>query len=224
MPTYDSSWEDMSDFVVHYTRDGGDESDYKDFLSILGSGLLRGGGPHGLAGKRAPASAPHLSVCLSEIPLDMLDRLLARRGRYGIGFTKDFVLQRGGGPVWYVERGGEADSAVETLIAHALENPDDDVSKAIWEATPFIDGMGHFSSGPYRFEWEREWRVIGSLAFRPSDVALLLMPESQHDYARTFFADAQIENIGPNYTCPMIDPTWPREQIRAALGLVDESA
>ena len=214
---YDDTWEDMSNYVVHYTQDGDGESDYWDFMSILSTSQLVGGGPHGLAKSRAPHEAPHLSVCLSEIPVHLLARLRRRRGRYGIGFRKDFIIGNGGGPVWYIERNSPQDRAVEGLIQHAMDNPSTPIASIIWSVTPFIDGMGEFNSGTYRFEWEREWRVIGKLSFNPGDVAMLLIPEAQHSAATKFFADAAKDNAGPEYTCPFIDPLWPRDRIRAAL-------
>ena len=65
--------------------------------------------------------------------------------------------------------------------------------------------------------WEREWRHIGDLQFSETDLAFLIIPEDLHDAARCFFDSATIENVGPNYECPFIDPYWGEDQIEAAL-------
>ena len=56
-------------------------------------------------GLGAPRTISQMVACLSQIPLHQITRLAERRSSYGLGFTKDFILERGGGPVWYVEQG-----------------------------------------------------------------------------------------------------------------------
>lgn len=36
-------------------------------------------------------------------------------------------------------------------------------SEPVWRFTPLIDLPGDYPTGSYRFEWEREWRLPGSL-------------------------------------------------------------
>jgi hypothetical protein len=48
----------------------------------------------------------------------MLDRLVLRRSRYGIGFRQDFLVSNGGARVWYLDVEGEvADSFGELVRA-----------------------------------------------------------------------------------------------------------
>jgi hypothetical protein len=90
-------------------------------------------------------------------------------------------------------------------------------SDPIWKLTPFIDAPGDYPGGPYRFEWEREWRHVGELRFSEQDPAFLIIPEKLHARARRFFEDAVREHYGPGYFCPYIDPGWDRERIRDVL-------
>lgn len=146
----------------------------------------------------------------------MLDRLVERRSRYGIGFRKDVLVGKGGTPLWYVDSESLQAAAVREIIkAKVAEgiNPAD----PFWKLTPFIDHPGIYNGRPYRFEWEREWRVAGSVKFTPDEVAFLFIPEERHDDARRFFADVKIEHSGPVYECAYIDPAWPIEQIEEAL-------
>ena len=83
----------------------------------------------------------------------------------------------------------------------------EDTSKEeLLNLAPFIDIPGNYGSSFYRFEWEREWRVVGDIYFTPSDVAFLIIPGEKHALARTFFNDAEIEHLGTNYTCAFYDP------------------
>src|SRR5258706_5819179 len=157
MPRYNAEWHDMSDFVVHFTRGCGGRSAYDNMLGILGSGMLCARNGFGIARNNAPSRRSQQTVCFSEIPLHLVSRVAARRGNYGIGFTKALLLDRGGGPIWYVERGSPAANAVDTLVTLAQAG-DPNVAAHVWAITPFVDSPGNYANGSYRFEWEREWR------------------------------------------------------------------
>ena len=210
----DFRWRDYSDYLVHFTKPSLESSEYSNMMSICGSGRLRAANPFGI-GRHAPASVPQRAVCFSEIPLHELSRLADRRSSYGIGFSKEFVSSRGGCPVWYVAKDSVNADVLQTMMSEALQNRTS-ASQRIWELTTFIDFPGDYPTGTYRFEWEREWRVRGSLSFRESNVAFLVIPEILHHTARTFFRNAIDENIGPGYLCPYIDPRWDWDRVIAA--------
>lgn len=216
MYPYHDDWHDMSDYVVHFTKPCNGSNAYENCLSILADRLLEARTPFGIARYRAPLPLTQCSVCFSEVPLHLINRLVERRGSYGVGFTKDHILQRGGGPIWYVENGSEMSIAMNLLIEQALgtNNPDEE---PIWRITPFIDLPGDYPGGAYRFEWEREWRIVGDLQFSENDVAFLIIPEELHQQARIFFENALQDHIGPAYLCPYIDASWSRDQVEATL-------
>jgi hypothetical protein len=157
-------------------------------------------------------------VCFSEVPIGFLERISNRRNsKYGIGFTKRFLLNRGGAPLWYLEHGTPQQQALARMIDDA-RRPGGAEDDPIWSLTPFVD----FPSGPsspytYDFRWEREWRVAADVDFDSNDVAFLLIPERNHEPAATFFTDAVSENRGPGYFCPYIDPTWSVERVVESL-------
>jgi hypothetical protein len=219
MMPYRSEWQDMSDYVVHFTRETENNSTYDNAMSILGSRVLYAAHPFGIARnhiQNPDVVSAQQSVCFSEIPLHLLERLSRRRGGYGVGFTKEFILRRGGNPIWYVEHGSDIETALHEIIQRARTTHNSG-AEPIWELTPFIDARGNYPSGPYRFEWEREWRHVGDLHFEIEDVAFLIIPENLHDDARAFFQDALDENIGPAYFCPYIDIGWDFDRVRRAL-------
>jgi hypothetical protein len=117
-----------------------------------------------------------------------------------------------------VPKDGLQADAVQKLMLHAAEHRLSEIEH-IWDLTPFIDCPGDYPTRPYRFEWEREWRVLGSLSFHEQDAAFLVIPEGLHKAARSFFEDAISENTGPGYLCPYIDPNWTWDQVRAAFGM-----
>lgn len=211
-----AAWRDMSEYVVHFVKETPDQGPYDVMMSILHSGRLEGRSRFGAARGFHTVEGQH-AVCFSEIPLDLLDRLVDRRGtKYGIGFRQDKLLNAGGGRVWYVDKGSALAESVQELIQEAI-GPPIRPSHPVWKVTPFIDFPGDYGGTQYRFEWEREWRVPGDFHFEPADVAFLFIPEELHSDARDFFDEARVENLGPSYGCPFLDPLWSDTRIQQQL-------
>lgn len=225
----DPNWADMSDYVVHFVkRPCGTASiasaapvtssaaDYDSIISILGNGVIEARNAFGIARDLAPDPKSQKVACFSEVPLHMLKRLVNRRGTsYGIGFTKQLVVNKGGGPIMYAYIGTPHEKAIRSMMEVAAMDRGAD----IWKLTPLVDSAGASRGGgaPYLFEWEREWRHVGNFSFAPADAAFLLIPEELHQSAKSFFEDAETDNTGPAYKCPFIDPTWDISRIRSAL-------
>jgi hypothetical protein len=158
----DPKWRDMSEFLVHFTS-------RESLLSILSAGEVEGRKQFGWFRTDTPTQHLRMSACFSEVPIDQIDRLAARRGRYGIGFRRSFVQSKGGGRVWYAE---EPQRALVFDSFNHIYRTDTDRTNPLWKLTPFIDDV----SPAYDFTWEREWRVPGGLSFELSDVAFLVRP------------------------------------------------
>jgi hypothetical protein len=211
--------------LLHHIREiqAQDKTGYSNIMSILWEGRIEPfAEPHG-AGKDVPEVADaHRSAALSEIPLHLLDRLVKHRSLYGIGFSQDFLVTRGGARVWYIEAGGAPAQAIHRQVEHRVREGVDPADP-FWHVTPFIEFPN--PSQPFAdWRWEREWRVPGGLRFKPSDVAFLFIPAALHDKARHFFADHHVANTGPAYLCPYIDATWDRERIQAQLETTQQAA
>lgn len=202
------TWRDMSEYVVHFTSrcDGKPPRDV--LKAILSDGQLKPKTRFGTARGMVMLGESQLAVCFSEIPLDLLDRLVTRRSSCGLAFRKEFLVESGGGRVWYIENDGPVARAYGELEASKYQpwNADD----PLWKLTPFIDQPGKYGGSRYEFQWEREWRVPGpdGLTFTPEDVAFLFMPEAAHAWAQATF--------GRTYAVPLIDPLWSDEQIQEA--------
>lgn len=173
MPEHPREWEDMSNYLVHFTRGGGLSDDYRTMLSIYGQQRLSPGTDVGIGRRVAPDSCSQRAVCFSEIPPGQWGRLIERRlTKYGIAFTKQFVINKGGGPIWYVYSGTSQRESLNQIMQESYSNP----AAPIWKLTPLIDAPGEYSGRPYYFEWEREWRYVGEFSFEIEDVAFLLIP------------------------------------------------
>jgi hypothetical protein len=206
-------WTDMSDFVVHFTKDNDNKSAYENMLSILHSKTIQARNAFGIAKSKAPEIKSQKVACFSEVPLHNLRRLAEARSEYGIVFRKDIVIHRKGNPILYAHKDHPVTAALKALIKAAKK----DAKAPIWTVTPFVDAPGLYPTGNYFFEWEREWRKVGDYKFQTDEVEFLIIPAKLHKKARAFFDCAKAENLGPSYDCPFIDPYWKRKKIKSLL-------
>jgi hypothetical protein len=125
-------------------------------------------------------------VCFTETPIDLIDVLLTDlEGRYffkpkpfGLVFTKEFIKQYGGNPVFYVA-GSLFNSlwrAYEGAKGNNFDKEDNKFLALVNRCDDQID-----------FHWEREWRVVGNLKFELNDIFCALCPEdSMSDFEENF--------------------------------------
>jgi hypothetical protein len=214
-----ATWRDMSEYAVHFTKPAPPSDEYWVMLTILSEGRILPTGPLGAARNLEELGDSQKSACFSEIPLDLLERLIERRSLYGIGLRQDLLTACGGARVWYLDKDGPAAESFKEVVRAAMKGGIDPADP-IWRITPFVDYPGDYGGTQYRFEWEREWRVPGGLEFTPDDVAFLFIPEELHAAARTFFEDAEREHTGPAYLCPYVDPRWDMQRVQEAFASV----
>lgn len=206
----DPSWKDMSKYVVHFAKESPPKTAYDNAISILYGRRIVAANAFGAGRHLTPARR---SVCFSEVPLHQLKRLADLRGRHGIGFRKEYIVERGGGPILYAYKDTKQAKAINAMVHAAANNS----NSPVWDVAPFVDLPGTYGKSKYLYEWEREWRHVGDLDFSETDPAFLIIPEDLHEAARAFFHSAKIENVGPSYQCPFIDPYWGEDQIEDAL-------
>lgn len=173
---------DLADHVIHFTgRVGGrinvdqqiEQWPAQERLAhILVDQRIRGFETFG-------AEAP--VTCLTESTKAAVVQLISE-GRYtpcGIGFSKQFAFEAGGGPALYV-RGDEWPAVAQ--VSQPLRSR----MVRFW---PGADGGGTHLPGHLKnpSEWlhEREWRVPGDLVFGWDDVKFLISP---HPGWQTFYA------------------------------------
>ena len=106
---------------MHFTKPSGNTSAYDVMLTILSEGRINATGPLGAAKNLSALGDSQKSACFSEIPLDLLARLIDRRSLYGIGFRQDFLVDNGGARVWYLDKDGPAAESFKEVVRVAME-------------------------------------------------------------------------------------------------------
>jgi len=99
-------------------------------------------------------------TCFTEVKLSQARKHAQRYGHLGIGVHRDFVLQRHGNPVFYVQSGNTS-AVVENLakVRGALEH--DAVNKANLEVVlGYAKSMSDPNSSDLKFYDELEWRIV----------------------------------------------------------------
>lgn len=156
-------------------------------------------------------------VCFSDIPEGQTDIHKQKYGHFGISFDKDFIVGKGGIPVHYVPREatinsrwaneGEIKAAFfDRMIKEMYEHFDSliveyfhDEAKRKKYQRLYDFYMTHIS--PYykffdhtlpdtdinNYYFEREWRVVGSVKFKLSDIRNVLLSQKEEDKFRQEF-------------------------------------
>ena len=151
-------------------------------------------------------------VCFCDIPFEPLDQLkihISKYGRFGIAFNKDFIVRKGGSPVYYIpiqskvssiiNKGEYFDKKLDWFFNYFLseiENERAELKDMITEIDDFLSY--HFFSyvkffdqslpdnDPKNYYFEREWRILGNLYFNISDITTIFVPR---DYEKQFSID-----------------------------------
>jgi hypothetical protein len=234
---------DLSTFVVHLTRDGGDGPTAAENLrSIITGHRIEARRPMGWAATQDSANAAEQSqrvACFSETPLEQIYSLLAdiadrqiKLAPYGLALTKLAARRLGVNPVWYVDmtpgqtRNWAVAKAVDGLRAAAIATGHFHTSLEA-EVFPFFEQMGTWPQSRKEFWWEREWRHRGHFEFEPWEIALWLCPEDEIEAFRALAVAALRQREAewaqrkwepPKHGEPaLIDPRWGLEQIVAHL-------
>ena len=131
---------------------------------------------------------------------------------YGLAFTKARARELGLNPVWYIDQTPTGRDWLTNPINNLVEgaiNSGPFATSDIAALTPFFEVMQPKSSktSMKEFWWEREWRHVGNLEFRLSDIALGLCPEDEVDYFE------QLTGVKVRF----VDSRWSIERIIAKL-------
>jgi len=208
-----SSRADYSTFLMHLTRAQGAKSARRVLQEILDARSLEAAKPHCLFGHllNNEDDEEHFNVvCFTEAPLHQVRLFIGPiEGRgvelepYGLVFTKEFIGSKGGNPALYINTyyHDELKDAALELFHKAAEEGFEDSS--ITKLLPFITIFGKTATGgAHDFHWEREWRVVGDVAFDYPDVIVGLCPEDDIEDFQDDFPDVTF-----------ISPCWGLDRI-----------
>lgn len=217
--------EDISQFVVHLTRDDrktftNGSSARDNFISIYKHKNILASRAHCLHNKKLKLLPKNLQKemrvsCFTEVPLNQI-HLLTRPipGReiefapFGFVFTKDFILENGAQPAIYLNSYGGNNFLREAADALFEEAKQGQASGLLWRFLPFLNAM-HES---YDFTWEREWRVRGKLSFSAKDVICVILPQNGEEALKARFADGGVAVISPGWNYGQIVAELARQQ------------
>ena len=211
---------DLSRFVIQLTRDDRADGD-EDVLGQTAAANFRGIieqrrvlalRPHCLHGNRIPEEhRERFSVCcFTEVPLSELDRLTRRiDGRsmqfsyYGIVFLREFLMSKGAQPAIYVnayDGNTSLREAADNIYEIAARR--DFGSGRLRRLVPYLNVMHE----GYDFAWEKEWRLIGNLAFIARDIVCVVLAEQGEEALTREFLKRGV---------PVVSAGWPADRIVA---------
>ncbi|EIJ41946.1 Protein of unknown function (DUF2743) [Beggiatoa alba B18LD] len=203
--------EDLSQFIIHLTRDTGNKSARENLISILGTKTILACNPHSmfspLIDRLNYTEKQQLNVaCFTEIPLHQLHLLVREiQGRqiklkpYGLVFKKEFILQKGGHPVLYINSyfgNLTVNEAMKRLFLPFFREKSYRFTEEVRAIMPFLSIMNE----QYDFSWEREWRVLGNFEFEHKDIAALVLPSTGEEHIKQAASEAGVAVISPGLT------------------------
>ncbi len=214
----------ISDELTHFVgrglrrQPGAEEHQFQLLVDILRGGLLGTGGDAQVqrqVGELFSHNEYYKAgmVCFSDIPVPDLAIHMGKFSRFGLAFSKSFLIDRGANPVFYVVRNSQAklahgqsqeraayfdqwhekiwDYFQEAEKAHAAGGGE--TTREIRRLLGFL--VYHFfnfvkfydeglpAEHPENYYMEREWRIFGNLDFQLDDVRRVIFPER---FARRF--------------------------------------
>ena len=156
-------------------------------------------------------------VCFTEIRLSQANEHAERYGKLGIGFSRSFVMERRGNPVFYVQNGKRGIAVENLAVTHGKLRSlidsgqcPESVMGAFDVVLSLVKGMSERDSDELKYYEEMEWRILHSdslerqgvfrahpehervwcMPFTAKDVAVLVFPNSE--IKEQAFADEEI--------------------------------
>lgn len=189
---------DYSPLLVHLTRDGMDEfgnpcvSAEEVLECILNEKILKAYNyfclfQEDIKSQDNETQNKFRVVCFTETPIDQIDVLLERvEGRtkefkpYGLVFTKTYVREKKGNPVFYVD---------ESIFDPFWKLYNDAKGRGFSLEENKVLALVNKCDESFDFSWEREWRIVGHLEFKLNDIYCGLCPEDEIQNFETLFPE-----------------------------------
>ncbi|MDL2324541.1 hypothetical protein LJC61_05255 [Ruminococcaceae bacterium OttesenSCG-928-A16] len=218
---------DLSNFLVHLTRDSPESSAKESLISILNAQKIEARNHHCLFKKSLEKEPLDFQkkfyvTCYTETPLDKIKHLtkkIENRNKkfqpYGLVFIKSNQKKSEKGsenapnPVFYA-------MGNNGFLIRALFSEFDQYLEDFENGNPnnfnLIGSLVNIVNENHNFQWEREWRTVGDYEFLIPELAAVIAPSSEHSDIRSkvnyYFADA----------ITFIDIDWNMEQILLHIG------
>jgi hypothetical protein len=193
--------DDLSTFMVHLTRDAGNGRSAKEnLIDIICGRNIEARNSKGLFYSTDEVRHHVKSVCFSEMPLSGIKHMIGKlSGRdvelspYGLVFSKDFLIQKGSNPVFYVNTYAHEDR--KHVLIDTIRQLEPAKQK---EIAPYVDifGWTGHEGKIYDFHWEHEWRFLGNFEFEWKDIIFGLCEDEYIDELEQLF-EQEIRFISP---------------------------
>lgn len=134
-------------------------------------------------------------TCFTETPLDQIDILTTEvYGRvcklkpYGLVFTKKFIRENQGNPVFYVD-----EYMFDSLFTLYDDAKNRNFSFKDYKTLALVNKC----TKDMDFHWEREWRIVGNLKFKLTDIFCGLCPDDDISYFQNHYP--KVRFISPHW-------------------------
>jgi hypothetical protein len=231
--------DDLSRFLIHLTRDLKDSSAKDNLIGILKDKKIEARNAHCLVMHKLEQMRftkllrwQFNSVCFTEAPLSQvsqLTRLIPKRSielrPYGVVFWKDHLMDCGANPAIYLNAQGNSLSRYlikqfeeifkDVQSLKSLKAAEERHYKSIIQLYALLNVFNRERN----FMWEREWRHMGDLSFKYSDLVAIIAKNPQsfleecEDRLSPIVYGKYIKRI------PIIDPSWHLEEVVEALAI-----
>ena len=133
-------------------------------------------------------------VCFADIPFAFLKNHIEMYGNVGLGFKREFIIEKGGQPVLYtpyIKKNGKQKSAVFSISAiieqwgrewsqvtekHKIKP--EEYRDLGWKIQALRKYIKQFSFEDANCAYyEREWRVINTFQFEEEDIVVVIFPK-----------------------------------------------
>jgi len=192
-----------SKILVHWTGKKDNENQAEEVRASLYVERLKDYYNHGLYIRRTEEAVLRrlkiknlLRLCFTEIRLSQAENHSQKYGKLGVGFSREYILDRSGRPVIYIPFEAE-NSLLEESLRRSYENSRNyaDIHKPLTYVLAFIKRMWNEYNEPYYDEME--WRIVYDenpgnpyfrkgkddgvyrFAFDASDVKVIIFPDEK---------------------------------------------
>ncbi|MEK4159502.1 MULTISPECIES: hypothetical protein [Paenibacillus] len=214
---------DISDFLVHLTKETEDGQSAKDnLISILNDMEIKAFNHHCYFSPRLHKEEQKIQnrfnvVCFTETPLDKIHLLTDISGRkvrlqpYGLVFPKISIEEAKGNPAFYVYNENQLlldylNTQYHSFITAYKEDGEVNNFQTLGSLVNIVR-KGH------DFHWEREWRVRKKFKFKINELFAIIAPEKEHNDIRNRVNLDDVEYF------IFLDATWSMQTIIEKLSI-----
>ncbi len=158
-----------SKFLIHWTgkdiekKANNAEDQYIIRLKdILQKGLRMNPGIERIHGKNEKWVEIKIArVCFTEVKLTQTEEHAMRYGGLGIGFHRNYVLEREGNPAFYVQNGDKG-HIIENIdfLFKQIKSLSSETNKALEVICGYLKNMSDYNKEEFKYYDEMEWRVV----------------------------------------------------------------